>query len=402
MRIGVHDYAGHPFQVQLSRELARRGHTVTHYYCGHNNTPKGDLLKSADDPACFFIQPIHTRKKLQKYSLFNRWMQEIEYGHLLAKELEKAGVEVVLSANTPLDSQNIILSDCKKNHMPYIFWVQDLNGQAAYKILSRKFPVLGHLIGRYHIYLERKLLKGSDALVLISEDFPAKIRPWAREDAKIWVIQNWAPISDYSVKPKENAWAKRHHIADRFCFLYTGTLGMKHTPGLISALAQHYKESSPEVCVLVISEGPGAEWLLKIKSDLNLSNLEILPYQPYEEMPEVLASGDVLVTILNSDAGDFSVPSKVLTNLCAARPQLLAVSSNNLAARIIQEQCAGLVTPPDDETAFLQAADFLYENRDERLLFGNNGRLYAQENFNIQQIASKFEQVIIYSTQAKG
>jgi len=30
MRLLIHDYAGHPFQVQLSRELARRGHSVTH------------------------------------------------------------------------------------------------------------------------------------------------------------------------------------------------------------------------------------------------------------------------------------------------------------------------------------------------------------------------------------
>jgi hypothetical protein len=32
MRILISDYSGHPFQVQLSRELARRGHGVTHSY----------------------------------------------------------------------------------------------------------------------------------------------------------------------------------------------------------------------------------------------------------------------------------------------------------------------------------------------------------------------------------
>ncbi len=33
MRILVHDYSGHPFQAQLSRELARRGHDVVHSTC---------------------------------------------------------------------------------------------------------------------------------------------------------------------------------------------------------------------------------------------------------------------------------------------------------------------------------------------------------------------------------
>ncbi|NPV76922.1 MAG: glycosyltransferase family 4 protein [Anaerolineae bacterium] len=393
MRIGVHDYAGHPFQVQLSRELARRGHQVIHYYCGHNNTPKGNLLRHVDDPERFRIKPIYTRNKLQKYSLFNRWRQEIEYGNLLVKEINNARIEVILSANTPLDSQRIILSNCKKNAVPLIFWVQDLNGRAAYKILADKLPLLGKLIGNYHIFLENKLLNQSDGVILISEDFPARIKPWLRADAKLWVIPNWAPISDFPVKRKENDWAKLHNLTHRFCFLYTGTLGMKHNPELLLRLAQQF-QAHKNVCVAIISEGPGAEWLSRKKTEHQLTNLEIFPYQPYERMPEVLASGDVLVTILNLDAGEFSVPSKVLTYMCAEKPQLLAISSNNLAARIINEQKAGLVTPPNDIVAFLQAAKILYENQFDRTLFGRNARAYAEKAFNIQQITDQFEQAI--------
>ncbi|RYJ01060.1 MAG: glycosyltransferase WbuB, partial [Actinomycetales bacterium] len=33
MKVVVHDFSGHPFQVQLSRELARRGHDVVHSSC---------------------------------------------------------------------------------------------------------------------------------------------------------------------------------------------------------------------------------------------------------------------------------------------------------------------------------------------------------------------------------
>ena len=47
MRILVHDYSGHPFQVELSAELARRGHDVTHSWCGAYVSGKGRL----DDPA---------------------------------------------------------------------------------------------------------------------------------------------------------------------------------------------------------------------------------------------------------------------------------------------------------------------------------------------------------------
>ena len=43
LRILVSDYSGHPFQVQLSRELARRGHEVIHSYSAGFQTPKGNL-----------------------------------------------------------------------------------------------------------------------------------------------------------------------------------------------------------------------------------------------------------------------------------------------------------------------------------------------------------------------
>ena len=51
MHLLIHDYSGHPFQVQLSRALARRGHRVTHLYNASNpTTPKGGLARRGDDP----------------------------------------------------------------------------------------------------------------------------------------------------------------------------------------------------------------------------------------------------------------------------------------------------------------------------------------------------------------
>jgi len=55
------------------------------------------------------------------------------------------------------------------------------------------------------------------------------------------------------------------------------------------------------------------------------SNLVVFPYQPLDRYAEVLASGDVLLGILNADAGVYSVPSKILSNLCAGRPILFSM-----------------------------------------------------------------------------
>ena len=68
--------------------------------------------------------------------------------------------------------------------------------------------------------------------------------------------------------------------------------------------------------LVVVSEGRGADWLAE--QGRNEPALRLLPYQPYDRLPEVLASADVLIAVLEPEAGAFSVPSKILTYLCAA------------------------------------------------------------------------------------
>lgn len=111
-------------------------------------------------------------------------------------------------------------------------------------------------------------------------------------------------------------------------------------------------------------------------------------------MPEVLATGDVLTGVLEEEAGVFSVPSKVLTYLCARRPILLAVPQVNLAARIIREEEAGLTVAPSDQEGYLAAGRKLYE---EEALAGEmaaHARHYAERTFELEAITDRFEAVL--------
>ena len=84
--------------------------------------------------------------------------------------------------------------------------------------------------------------------------------------------------------------------------------------------------------------------------------LMLLPFQPYEVLPEVLASADVLIAILEPDAGVFSVPSKVLSYHCAGRPILAAIPAENLAARIIERERHRCRRRPDRRARLRRAA----------------------------------------------
>ena len=127
---------------------------------------------------------------------------------------------------------------------------------------------------------------------------------------------------------------------------------MKHDPGLLLDVAAATREDF-DVVVVVVSQGPGREWLERERS--TVENLVLLDYQPYDVLPEVLASGDVLITLLEPDAGQFSVPSKILSNLCAGRPQVVAVPAENLGARTVERSGGGVVVDPRNRAAFVDA-----------------------------------------------
>lgn len=398
MRIYIHDYAGHPFQVQLTRELARRGHEVKHGFSSTNQTPQGALAHQDGDPETFEPDPIALAEPIEKYNssflgFWTRRKKEIEYGELLVERVASFQPDVVLAANTPLDSLAPLQKWCSENNVRFVNWLQDLISIAAHRLLQKKLPVVGGFIGRIYISLEQRILKGSDAIVMITEDFREVLESWGIASNRLHVAENWAPLDEMPVGQKDNSWAEAYNLTNKRVLLYAGTLGMKHNPELLLNLALEWKNDD-SVAVVVITEGVGGEWLRKKKSEHGLENLLLLPYQPFNELPDVLASADILVAILEPDAGVFSVPSKVLTYLCAGRPILLAVPPENLAAQIVTRTGAGVVVPPTAPTAFVHEARKMLDNPQDMVVAGQNGRKYAAESFDISEIADRFEAVL--------
>lgn len=393
MRIIVHDYVGHPFQVQLSRELAGRGHEVLHLYCSSFVTPRGELSQRDDDPAGFACRGIALSKTIPKTNFIKRFQLEAEYSRCLVAECEAFRPDAVLSANTPSIVQHRLARWCGQHDSRLVSWIQDIYGLAAYRLLKRRLPGVGHIVGQYFIALDKSSARRSDAIVVITADFGDVLAKWGIDSSRVHVIHNWAPLADMPLRPRDNAWSRELRLGAGVRFTYSGTLAMKHNPALLLELARTLDRDATGELV-VVSEGAGVAWLADQAAKAGIKSLRCLGFQPFDLLPDVLGGADVLVAILEPDAGVFSVPSKVLSYFCAGRPVLLAVPRENLVARIVVESGAGLVVEPRDIDGFCVAARRLIESPELRTQCGQAARRYADDHFDIRHIGDQFEAIL--------
>src|SRR5256885_5873801 len=193
MRIVVHDYVGYAFPAQLARALARRGHDVLFLHCSSFTAGKGLVDPTEGDPATLSFDSVRVAGSFAKYDVRRRIAHERETGRELAQRVAAFRADVVLSSNAPLIVQRALLQTAHAHGGRFVFWQQDVISAAARRVLGRRSRLVGATAERAVAVLERRLLRGSDAVVVISEDFVPLLRRWGIEEARPPVIENWAP-----------------------------------------------------------------------------------------------------------------------------------------------------------------------------------------------------------------
>lgn len=392
MRIAIHDYAGHPFVFQLSRQLAREGHEVRHFFFEGDPGPKGDFRRRDDDPATFHIEPIAIAETYRKDQLLKRRAQDIEYGRKAGARIAAFRPDVVLSGNTPVEAQGPIMAATRRAGAAFVFWMQDFYSLAVRSILGGKMMGAGALAAFWYERLEATLLNRSDGIVVISDDFLPGLKELKVQNAEVEIIPNWGALNDIPIRPKANPWAEAQGLSNGFVFLYSGTLGLKHDPLMLAALADAFADD-PAVKIVVAATGAGAEQLKWELSETPRANITLKGLEPIEVLPDALGAADVMVALLEPDAGRYSVPSKVLSYLCAGKPTLLSAPLDNLSARMVTQAGAGRAIAAGDREAFVVAARELRASPSACDAMGASGRSFAEANFDMAAVSARFTAV---------
>ena len=173
-------------------------------------------------------------------------------------------------------------------------------------------------------------------------------------------------------------------------FIYAGLLGLAQGLDQILDLAKSLPKEVPGRFVLV-GEGPVREQLQRRVQEESIGRVKIIPAQPRERIPAILATADVAVISLGMSIPG-AVPSKIYEAMASSLPILLIADGESV--RRVQDAGCGLTVVPNDVEGLRECFKRLACEEVLRDELGKHGRHAAETNYNRDQIAQHLDQFL--------
>ena len=309
----------------------------------------------------------------------------------LWKGIRAKDIDVIYLASTP-PIQGVLGGILKKiKKVPFVYNLQDIFPDSLVGTgLAKKDGILWK-IGRV---IENFTYKNADKIIVISEDFKRNIMAKGVPEEKIEVIYNWVDEKAVVDVPREeNVLFDRYNLdRNKFYISYCGNIGLTQNLQMLTEVSKAL-ESNEDIQFVLVGNGAYKQELEKIIKDRNITNITLLPFQPYEEISHVFSLGDVSLVISKPGVGENSVPSKTWSILSASRPVLANFDENELKTIIEKNNC-GIFTKAGDKVAFTDAILKLYKDRELCKEYGRNGREFIMNNLTREIGTRKYVEVI--------
>mgnify|MGYP003629804555 FL=1 len=270
-------------------------------------------------------------------------------------------------------------------------------------LLHDAYPQLGIWVGTFkkgsiieRVWLainRRKYKRTKEAIVLCSaaKNLVADTYPISPEH--IHVIPNWSDGDDlYPIKKADSEIAQSNGFVDDFILLYSGNMGLYYDFDTVLDAAK-LLINEPFKLVLVGGGGKRAAIEAHVKEH-NMTNVVMLPYQPFEKLNDSLNACDAsLVTIAKGIEG-ISFPSKLYTSLSVGKAIVALSEDWSELRRIVEHNNCGIWSPLGDAQGLADQLKVLIGDKAKTQTMSTNARAVFEQGYTRQVCAAKYAQVL--------
>jgi colanic acid biosynthesis glycosyl transferase WcaI len=272
------------------------------------------------------------------------------------------------------------------NRCPVVLNLQDILPEAAVHVglIRNKFAI------RIFEALERFAYRSAHTISVITDGFVENLRGKGVPQDKMTIIPNWVDVNFIRPLPRDNSFRRAHGLEDKFIAMYSGNIAL--TQGLETVIDTAERlQDTPDIHFVIVGEEKALQDLRDRCEEKGLTNVLLLPFQPREQLPEMLAAADVGLIVQRQNVISFNMPSKTQVLLASGRPIVASVPNSGTAARAVQRSRAGIVVRPQSPYHLANAILHLYRHPEEAVALGHQGRRHAMECYSFEQAINRYE-----------
>ena len=302
--------------------------------------------------------------------------------------------DVMLIASTPpiQGAMAALVKKCRRDHIPFVYNLQDIFPDS---LVGTGLAKKGGLLWKIGRVIEDFTYRNADKIIVISEDFKRNIMAKGVPEEKIEVIYNWVDEQAVVDVPRaENKLFDKYGLdRSKFYVTYCGNIGLTQNMDLLLEVAKELETELPDVRFVLVGEGAAKSRVEETIREKQISNVTLLPFQPYEDISQVFSLGDASLVISKPGVGENSVPSKTWSIMSASRPVLINFDENELKDIVTKHAC-GIFTKAGDKEAFKESIARLQRDPELCRLYGRNGRKFVMDNLTKEVGTQKYVEVI--------
>lgn len=316
------------------------------------------------------------------------------FWHLMALVLGlgQRNINAILSPSPPLTIGfvNLIIGKIKKAKVVY-------NVQEIYPdFLIEKGGLKSKPVIRILKWLERFVYNKSDAVTTIDQIFYDTVIERFENKSKLHIIPNFVdtdlyhPLSYSSLNIDNSLFKSNNNLK----LMYAGNVG--HAQDWYPLIETAKKMKNDPIDFYVIGEGVMKKYIEDQKKEYSLENLYILPYQPREMMPQLLAFADLQYIFMSKEMEGHGFPSKVYTIMACGKPMLICSGDNTPIVNFLKDlNCAEIISTADLSEKVAHIEKFLKTATEEKLrILGSNGLKTIENHYTKQVVTKKYVNLI--------
>jgi len=380
--------------AMLCERLVDRGHEVTvittipHYPSGITDTEyRNKWIQKSKEQG---VQVIRVRiPSLNRQKLSSRLLQFLTFQVGASIACLKEEYDFAIVANPAINKGLPFFAVATLRNRPSIFLVADVYPDVG--IETGVFKNM--LVIRFVEAIEKYCLRNADIVWVLSESFVPRMKSMGVMTERLNVLGVWVDTDFFKPLPRQNSFSNEHSLNTKFVVLYAGNIGLSQGLENILIVADQLSEY-PEIQFVFVGEGIGREVLIARAAEMKLGNVQFIPFQPWERVPEIMATADVSVVSLKSGIGVQSLPSKSFTYLASGRPILAIMDEDSAIWRLVEQSKSGKCVSFGNTVDIVGAILKLYHDPTARQTMGENARSWAVHNCSVYHAVDHVECMI--------